>query len=132
MKKKLSLLFTLLFFVGIVAAQKPQPLQIQTVNDSTYVVEYIPLPVAQKNVSAQLAQVDKQLAQVEKQMADLLKKRDDLMKQKAALEYAQKQLDAAAITPPPPATSTQSAPATTAPPAEKPKTKSQKPKTKKN
>lgn len=101
MKKKLSLLSTLLVFCAALGAQKPQPIQIQTVNDSVFVVEYIPLPVAQKNVAAQLAQVDKQLAQVEKQLADLLKKRDDLMRQKTALEFAQKQLDAAATAPPP-------------------------------
>ena len=122
MKKLLAQFFFFLAFAAF--GQTPQPIQIQTVNDSTYVVEYIPLSVAQKNVSAQITQVDKQLQQVEKQMADLLKKRDELMKQKAALEYAQKQLNQAATTPPP-STSTQSAP-----PTEPPKTKDKKPKTK--
>lgn len=118
MKKKLTTLFTLLIaFLCSLSAQKPQPLQIQTVNDSTYVVEYIPLPVAQKNVAAQLTQVDKQLQTVDRQIADLVKKRDELMKQQAALQFAQKQLDQAAAPPPPPPAKT--APATAQPPKEK-------------
>lgn len=96
----------LTFFAIILAlsatAQKVQPIQIQTVNDSVYVVEYVPLSVAQKGVAAQLVQVDKQLSTVEKQIAELIKKRDDLLKQEAALKFAQQQLDAAAVPPPPP------------------------------
>lgn len=125
MKNILTLLFTLLAFCAI--GQKVQPIQIQTIDTSTYVVEYIPLATAQKNVDAQLVQVNKQLETVERQMADLLKKRDELMKQKAALELVQKQLAQAANTPPT-ATSTQSAPAI----IEKPKTKTAKPAKKKN
>lgn len=99
MKKLLAVLFALGAFAAA-TAQKTQPIQIQTIDTSVYVVEYIPLATAQKNVAAQLAQVDKQLTTVEKQMADLLKKRDELMKQKATLEFAQKQLDQAAAAPP--------------------------------
>lgn len=97
--KKLLTLITALFSLCILSAQKPKPVQIQTVDTSKYVVEYVPLETAQKNVNAQLVQVNKQLEGVEKQMAELVKKRDDLMKQKAALEYLQLQLNQAANTP---------------------------------
>ena len=117
MKKTLTL-FTLLLYVCTLAAQvQPKPVQIQTIDSSQFVVEYIPLDVAQKNVAAQLVQTDKQIATVEKQIADLVKKRDDLMAQKAALEYLQRQLNQADKTPPPPVQ--QSAPQAADPPKEK-------------
>lgn len=121
--KKILTLFTLLLTLSA-AAQKVQPIQIQTVNDSVYVVEYVPLSVAQKGVAAQLAQVDKQLSQVEKQLAEMLKKRDQLLKEKAGLEFAQKQLAQAATTPPPPVQ-----PQSAEPPKDQ-KSKTKKPKTK--
>ncbi len=108
----------LTFFAVILAlsatAQKVQPIQIQTVNDSVYVVEYVPLSVAQKGVAAQLVQVDKQLSTVEKQMAELIKKRDELLKQEAALKFAQQQLANAAVPPPPPPVKTTPTPPTPA------------------
>ncbi len=122
MKNTFTTLFALLAFCAI--GQKVQPIQIQTIDTTTYVVEYIPIATAQKNVDAQLVQVDKQLATVEKQMADLLKKRDELMKQKAALEFMDKQLAQAADAPPP------AAPQKASEPPKEEKPKKQKAKTK--
>ena len=119
MKKKLTLFTLLLSFLCSVSAQKPQAIQIQTIDTSTYVVEYIPIATAQANVSAQLVQVDKQIQTVEKQISELVKKRDQLTAQKAGLELILKQLDQADKTPPPPVQQ-QSAPAEAAPP-KKPK-----------
>jgi TolA-binding protein len=101
MKHALTLLFSMLLLCTL-AAQKPQPVQIQTIDTSTYVVEYVPIATAQANVNAQLVQVDKQIQTVEKQIAELVKKRDQLMQQQAALTLIDKQLDQAAATPPPP------------------------------
>jgi len=120
MKGILTTLFTLLIFLCSLSAQKPQPVQIQTNETGTYVVEYVPIATAQAGVDAQIVQVDKQLTVVEKQMADLLKKRDQLMTQKAVLELIDKQLEQAATTPPPPPTKS-AEPETTPPPAKKPK-----------
>lgn len=111
MKKILATLFAIAFLCSL-SAQKPLPIQTALIDSSVYVVELIPLGVAQKNVSTQLTQVNKQIETVERQMSDLVKKRDELMKQKSVLEFAQKQLDEAAkteaatksfTTPPPPA-----------------------------
>lgn len=99
MKKTLALFIFLFPVLCTLSAQKPRAVQIQTIDTSKYVVEYVPLPIAQKNVSAQLAQVNKQLESVEKQIAELVKKRDGLMQQKAALEMLQTQLDQAAAIP---------------------------------
>lgn len=101
MKNILSTLF-ILNFLCILSAQQPRPISIQTVDSSTYVVEYIPIKEATKNVNAQLAQVDKQLQTVDKQIAELVKKRDGLMQQQAALLMLQKQFEQAGTTPPPP------------------------------
>ena len=100
MKHLFSIIFTLFAFCAI--GQKVQPIQIQTIDTTTYVVDYIPLSTAQANVSKQLKQVDAQIAQVDAEIAKLMKKRDELITQKAALELVQKQLDQAATTPPPP------------------------------
>lgn len=115
MKKLLTLLFTLFAFCA--SAQKVQPIQIQTIDTTTYVVDYIPLATAQANVNAKIKQVDAQLAQVDAEIAKLVKRRDELITQKAALELVQKQLAQADTTPPPPVQ--QSA----APQSEPPKTK---------
>lgn len=115
----------LLFFTTSLNGQQIQPIQVQTIDTSTYVVEYIPIAEAQANVEKQIQKVDAQLSKVEKQMADLLKQRDQLMAQKTALEIVQKQLAEAAATPPAPASAPQSAP-TQPPPSEKPKTKKKK------
>lgn len=118
MKRTLTLFTLLINFLCTLSAQvAPKPVQVQTIDSSQYVVEYIPLDVAQANIAAQLTQVDKQLTTVDKQIAELVKKRDDLMQQQAALEYLQKQLDAADKTPPPPVQ--QSAPQTAPPPEPK-------------
>lgn len=121
-------LFTLLI-TFCAAAQKVQPIQIQNINDSTYVVEYVPIATAQANVNAQLAQVDKQIASIDKQIADLVARRDKLVVQQKALTVAQAQLNYAASATPPP-TSTKSAEPTTPPaPVKRPKkTKTSKPK----
>lgn len=103
MKKTFFIIIPALFlFVCTLSAQKPKTVQIQTFDTAKYVVEYIPLNVAQANVDAQLVQVDKQIETIEKQIADAVKKRDALLQQKAALEYLQNQLDQAAATPPAP------------------------------
>lgn len=102
MKKELATLFTILLFLCTISAQEPRPISIQTVDSSTYVVEYIPIEEAAKNVNAQLVQVDKQLQTVDKQIAELVKKRDGLMQQQAALLMLQKQFEQAGTTPPPP------------------------------
>lgn len=116
-----------LFFLCNLFAQKPRPVQIQTVDSSTFVVEYIPIEEAKKNVDAQLAQSEKQLQNIEKQIAELLKKRDQVMAQKSSLEYLKKQLDQATIMAPPAVKSPDKAP--TPPATEKP---AKKPKKKKN
>lgn len=126
------ILFLFLLLSTLATAQKPQPIQVQTINDSVYVVEFIPISKAQANVDAQLTQVNKQIETVDKQIADLVAKRDKLVTQQKALTFAAGQLDKAA-TAPQTSTSTKSAtPAsdTTAPPA-KPAKKKPKPKTKK-
>lgn len=114
MKHVLSISAFAFFSAFALTAQKPQPIQIQTVNDSVYVVEYVPLSVAQKGVAAQIVQVQKQLATVEKQMAELIKRQDELLKQEAALKFAQQQLAAAAVPPPPPPVKTTPTPPTPA------------------
>jgi len=113
-------IFTFFLIVAGLSAfcQKPQPVQIQTVENETYVVEYVPIDVAQKNIAAQLAQVDKDLKTVDSQIAQLVKTRDELMKQQAALQYMQSQLNQAAATTPPADAAPQ-----TAPPPEKKKVK---------
>jgi len=121
--KYILFLFTLLLST-LATAQKPQPVQVQTINDSVYVVEFIPIAKAQANVTAQLAQVNKQIETVDKQIADLVAKRDKLVTQQKALSIADAQLDKAASQP---AISTQATlpPAATAPP---PKPTKKKPK----
>jgi len=125
-----KILATTLFAIACLcslSAQKPLPIQTALIDSTVYVVEFIPMGVAQKNIAAQLVQVNKQIETVEKQMADLLKKRDDLMKQKSVLEFAQKQLDEAAKTEA--ATKAMTAPA---PPPPAPEKKTAKPKKPKN
>lgn len=110
---------TIFLFVSLIyhcSAQKPQPIQIETVSDSTYVVQYVPIATAQKNVSAQQVQVNKQLETTEKQIAELIKKRDDLKRQQMALDFAAAQLDQAAA---PPTAAKTPTPVTTPPAAEK-------------
>lgn len=102
-----------LLFVCTLSAQKIQPIQIQTIDTSVFVVEYIPIATAQADVDKQLEQVDKQLEQVDKQIGVLVQKRDELTKRKASLEFVGKQLEQAATTPPPPAATESKA---TAPP----------------
>ena len=125
MKKILFSLFTLILCVAA-AAQKPQPVQIQTINDSVYVVEYVPISVAQANVNAQQAQIDKELARVDKQIADLIAKHEKLVAQQKALAVVDAQLDKAAA--PPPSTGTKSEPPATTPTKTKPAKKPKKPK----
>lgn len=120
MKKILATLFTILTFLCSLSAQvKPQPIQTAVIDGAVYVVELIPADVAQKNISAQLVQVNKQLETVERQMAELVAKRDELMKQKAALEFAQKQLTEAQAADE--ASKQAAPPSPPAPPKEKPK-----------
>lgn len=125
---KNTLLFALILMCVTVAAQKPQPVQIQTVNDSVYIVEYVPIAVAQANVDAQQAQVDKELARVDKQIADLIAKHEKLIAQQKALAVVDTQLQKAAT--PPPSTGTKSAPVTTTPTETKPPKKPKKQKSK--
>jgi len=120
--KQIIAYFATIFLLCNLSAQKPRPVQIQTIDTSKYVVEYVPIEVAQKNVDAQLAQVNKQIETVEKQMAELVKKRDELKTQQAALEYLSAQLKQAATAPAPPTSVPQSAPQT-APETKKPKKK---------
>lgn len=127
MKKILATLLFAIAFLCNLSAQKPMPIQTALIDSAVYVVELIPIEVAQKNVAAQLVQVNKQLETVERQMADLVKKRDDLMKQKSVLEFAQKQLDEAAKT----EAATKSF-TTPQPPAPEPGKKTTKPKKPKN
>lgn len=123
MKNILATLFTLL--ACVLYAQTPKPIQIQTIDSSKFVVEYIPIADAQANVEKQLAATEKQLSKVEKDIAELVSKRDALVKQQAALKYLNAQLDQAAksAAPPPPPVKTPETP-----PAEKTK----KPKKSKN
>jgi len=122
MKNKLTL-FTLLFSLCSLSAQvKPLPIQTAMIDSSIYVVELIPLKTAQKNVDAQLVQVNKQIETAEKQIAELVAKRDQLKKQQAALEFAQKELKEAATTE---SAKKQMSPAQP-PPSESKKTKKQK------
>lgn len=110
-------------FFGVIlglSAWAQRPISIQTVDSATYVVEYIPIADAQKNVNAQMVQVEKQLSNVDKQIAELVAKRDQLLQQQAALTVISKQLDQANATPPPPV---QEAPPTTPPGTEKPQKK---------
>lgn len=111
-------------FAFALSAQKPQPIQTALIDSNVYVVELIPVETAQRNVAAQLVQVNKQLETVEKQMAELVKKRDDLIKQQSILLFAQKQLDEAATT----QSAVQSA--TAPPPPTEPEKKTAKPKKK--
>lgn len=113
-----------LFFCLAANAQKPQPIQVQTVNDSLYVVEFIPIAKAQASINTQLTQVNKQIESLDKQIAELVARRDRLITQQKALSIADAQLDKAASQP---AISTQSTlpPAATAPP---PKPTKKKPK----
>lgn len=123
MKKILYTISISVFVVCTLSAQKIKPVQVQTIDTTVYVVEYIPIGIAQANVDRQLVQVNKQIEQVEKQLAEQVKKRDELMKQKAALEMIASQLDQAATTPPPPAAteSKTTAPATSTKKAKKAK-----------
>lgn len=123
--KKILALFTLLLCIAAAYGQKP--IQIQTVDSNTFVVEYIPIADAQANVQKQLVQTEKQLAQVDKQISELVAKRDALIKQQAALKYLDAQLTQATTTP-----TSKTAPAPTTPPAEPPKTGTGKTKKKKN
>ena len=121
MRHALTFFFTLLGFAAL--AQTLQPIQIQTIDTSKFVVEYIPIATAQKNVDAKLVQVNKQLEQVEKQMAELVKRRDELILQKVTLEFADAQLDQAAAAP---ASQSVETPAPTTPPPAKKSTKKKK------
>lgn len=131
--KKLLIFFLTIFALCSLSAQKPVPIQIETVNDSQYVVQYVPIATAQKNVSAQQVQVNKQLETTEKQITELIKKRDDLKRQQMALDFAAAQLDQAAAAPPTAAKSAAKTPtpATTPPATEKKATPKKKATTKK-
>ncbi len=108
MKKLLLLSFTLLLSSLAALSQKVQPIQIQVIDTSKYVVEYVPLATAQANVAKQLDAVNQELEKVDKQQVALQRRHDQLIVQKAALTAAQTQLDKAAAAP---VTETQSAPA---------------------
>ena len=119
MKYILFLAFALFFTTSLNGqGQAVQPIQIQTIDTSTYVVEYIPLATAQANVKKQIEQTDKQIAKIESEIAKLVAQRDKLMQQKAALEVVAKQLDEAAA-PPPPATQSATDPKKTTKPKKK-------------
>lgn len=97
MKHILATLLAICVVFGL-SAQRTPIIQTALVDSSIYVVELIPIEVAQANITAQLAQVNKQIETIEKNMAELVKKRDEAMRQKALLEAALKQLDEASAT----------------------------------
>ena len=103
--------FLIIAALCTLAAQKPQPVQIQTVDTSKYVVEYVPIAVAQKNVDTELADVTKQIETLNKQILTATKRRDELVARQKALEILDKQLAAAAAAPVPKSTTAQPAPA---------------------
>lgn len=119
--KHITAFFAALFVLCNLSAQHGT-ITIETIDTSKFVVEYVPIATAQKNVAAQLTQVTKQLETVDKQIADLMKKRDELLRQKTGLEFAQKQLDKAAAMPVPKKASSP----TTPPPPPPKKSKSRK------
>lgn len=122
--KQILAYFATLFLLCNLSAQQPKPVQIETIGDSAFVVQYVPVSTAQKNVTAQLTQTDKQIEVTEKQIAELVKKRDELLRQKAGLEYASVQLAQAANAPKKAAPAKQQSTTTTPPPqADKPKKK---------
>ena len=125
--KYILFLFTLFFSIAAMA-QKPQPVQVQTINDSVYVVEFIPIAKAQANVNAQLAQVNKQIETVDKQIADLVAKRDKLVTQQKARTVVDAQLDKAAAAPPADAGTKSAPPPAATTPAPAKTTKKKKPK----
>lgn len=92
MKHILAYFATLLLLCNL-SAQRP--VIIETVNDSAYVVQLIPVSAAYKSTSAQLVQVDQQLESTDAKIAALNQQRDALIKQKVGLEYALAQLNKA-------------------------------------
>lgn len=120
-------IFLIVSLINHCAAQ--QKIQVETINDSMYVVQLIPVETARKNISSQITQVDKQLDYIDRQISDLEKKRHEAQKQKTALEFADAQLTQAAAAPSTTKPVT-TPPATEKKPAPKKKVPKKKPKTK--